>query len=490
MLLALDAGNSNITIGAFEGTKLIERWRLRTIHEQTADEWGVLMRNLFALASLDLARVDGIIIASVVPTLEAPLLAMAQRYFHATPLFVTPDTDIGLKVLYDNPREVGADRVVNGVAAFHRYGGPSVVVDLGTTINFDVVSANAEYLGGMICPGIGMSISGLFAKTARLPMVDLREPERLIGKNTVNSIQSGLYYGFAGLIDGIVGRLVAELGGKAKVIATGGQAQLIARACALRSRDQRRPDAGRPGNHMAAQSEEVAPRDPDNDANWPSNYFNYFTEVEERFQKARGTGLFLMSPLDWALVEAWKNAGVPLEAVLRGVDAAFDKWRAKKKRGQNVNSVAYCSQAVMLEAQAMAGVAPSPASRKESSAPFTLEALQGYLAANAQQIRSREGLEEVAAAVEHLASDASALYHDLENLERRLTALEDKMIALVRSRQTEEQLFQVRRELDLQLRPYRGKMTTPQLAMLEKQYLERQLLDSAGLPRLSLFYLR
>ena len=230
MLLALDAGNSNITIGAFEETTLIGRWRLRTIHEQTADEWGVLMRNLFALASLDLARVDGIIIASVVPTLDAPLLAMAQRYFHTTPLFVTPDTDIGLKVLYDNPREVGADRVVNGVAAFHRYGGPSVVVDLGTTINFDVVSANAEYLGGMICPGIGMSISGLFAKTARLPMVDLREPERLIGKNTVNSIQSGLYYGFAGLIDGIVGRVVAELGGKTKVIATGGQAQLIARA--------------------------------------------------------------------------------------------------------------------------------------------------------------------------------------------------------------------------------------------------------------------
>ena len=176
MLLALDAGNSNITIGAFEETTLIGRWRLRTIHEQTADEWGVLMRNLFALASLDLERVDGIIIASVVPTLDAPLYAMAQRYFHTTPLFVTPDMDTGLKVLYDNPREVGADRVVNGVAAFHRYGGPSVVVDLGTTINFDIVSANAEYLGGMICPGIGMSITGLFAKTARLPMVDLREP--------------------------------------------------------------------------------------------------------------------------------------------------------------------------------------------------------------------------------------------------------------------------------------------------------------------------
>src|ERR1700685_986728 len=230
MLLALDAGNSNITIGAFEETTLIGRWRLRTIHEQTADEWGVLMRNLFALASLDLARVDGIIIASVVPVLNGPLTAMSERYFHTTPLFVTPETDIGLKVLYDNPREVGADRVVNGVAAFHRYGGPSVVVDLGTTINFDVVSANAEYLGGMICPGIGMSITGLFAKTARLPMVDFREPAQLIGKNTVGSIQSGLYYGFVGLIDGVVERVVNELGKNTAAIATGGQARLIAAA--------------------------------------------------------------------------------------------------------------------------------------------------------------------------------------------------------------------------------------------------------------------
>jgi type III pantothenate kinase len=228
MLLALDAGNSNITIGAFEGTALIGRWRLRTIHEQTADEWGVLMRNLFELASLDLARVDGIIIASVVPTLDAPLTAMAERYFKTTPLFVTPDTDIGIKVLYDNPREVGADRVVNGVAAFHRYGGPAIVVDLGTTINFDVVSANAEYLGGMICPGIGMSITGLFAKTARLPMVDFRAPATLIGKNTVNSIQSGLYYGFIGMIDGIVERVAEELGKNTKAIATGGQARMIA----------------------------------------------------------------------------------------------------------------------------------------------------------------------------------------------------------------------------------------------------------------------
>jgi hypothetical protein len=234
---------------------------------------------------------------------------------------------------------------------------------------------------------------------------------------------------------------------------------------------------------MAPQPEEIE------ETAWPSNYFNYFTEVEERFQKARGTSLFLMSPLDWALVETWKNAGVPLEAVLRGIDAAFEKWRTKKKRGQNVNSVAYCSQAVLVEAQAMAGVAPARG-QKESTAPFSLEHLESYLRDNAEQIRKQPGFDDVAAAVDRLASEAPSLFQDLEDLEQRLTALEDKMIALARTRQSEDDLLRARRELDLQLRAYRGKMSAPQLAMLEKQYLERQLLESAGLPRLSLFYLR
>lgn len=231
---------------------------------------------------------------------------------------------------------------------------------------------------------------------------------------------------------------------------------------------------------MAAQSEEIA---------WPSNYFNYFTEVEEHFQKARGTGLFLMSPLDWALVETWKNAGVPLEAALRGIDAAFEKWRTKKKRSQNVNSVAYCAQAVLAEAQTMAGGAPTRG-QKQSTPPFALEDLEAYLRDNAHRIRNQPGFEEIAAALDRLCAEAPALFHNLEDLEQRLTAFEDKMIALARSRQTEEDLLRARRELDLQIRPYRGKMTAPQLAMLEKQYLERQLLESAGLPRLSLFYLR
>ena len=228
MLLALDAGNTNITIGAFEGRELIGHWRLRTIHDQTADEWGILMRNVFALSSLDLSRVDGIIIASVVPPLDTPLASMSRRYFSTEPVFVNHTTDLGLTICYDNPREVGADRVVNGVAAYQLYGGPCIVVDLGTAITFDAVSANAEYLGGIICPGVGIAVGGLFSKTARLPLVDFLKPEKLIGSNTVASMQSGLYFGVVGMIDGIVERLIGELGPETKVVATGGQAALVA----------------------------------------------------------------------------------------------------------------------------------------------------------------------------------------------------------------------------------------------------------------------
>ena len=230
MLLALDVGNSNVTIGAFNGEDLAGRWRLRTIQEQTADEWGILIRNLFTLSSLSLGAVSDVIISSVVPAVDQPLEAMTERYFRRKPLLVNASTDLGITVRYDNPREVGADRLVNAVAGLSKYGGPCIVVDLGTTINFDIVSANKEFLGGVICPGIGMSISGLFAKTARLPMVDFREPEKLIGSNTVGSITSGLFYGFIGMIDGIVERIMVETGPKTKVIATGGQGQLITKA--------------------------------------------------------------------------------------------------------------------------------------------------------------------------------------------------------------------------------------------------------------------
>jgi hypothetical protein len=222
---------------------------------------------------------------------------------------------------------------------------------------------------------------------------------------------------------------------------------------------------------------------------WPSNYFNYFTEIEEHFQSARGTGLFLISPLDWALIESWKNAGVPLEAVLRGIDTAFEKWRSKKNRTQSVNGVAYCSQAVMSEAEQMAGTAEIRSTRQEVAPPFQVEELKQYLDRNARVLTAISGFEDVAAGLERILAEADGLYGDLERMEQRLTALEDKMIAIARSRQDEDALFRARRDLDQQLKPYRGKMSAPQVAMLEKQYLERRLLEDAGLPRLSLFYL-
>lgn len=227
MLLALDVGNTNITIGLFRGDRLAHRWRLRTVHEQTEDEWGILLRNLFSFHQIDFQAISGIAISSVVPPLNTALGSMAKRYFDRSPLFVTDETVKGLTVRYDNPREVGADRLVNGVAAFHKYGGPCIVVDLGTAITFDVVSAKAEYLGGIICPGIGISIDALFSRTAKLPKVEFREPAKLIGTNTVGSIQAGLYYGAIGMIDGILERLIAEMGEGTRTVATGGQARLI-----------------------------------------------------------------------------------------------------------------------------------------------------------------------------------------------------------------------------------------------------------------------
>jgi type III pantothenate kinase len=229
MLLALDVGNTNVTIGVFQGKELGAHWRLRTVPDRTTDEWGILLRNLFALSALDCAGIDGIIVASVVPPLDSALAEMAEKYFHTQAMFVTPATDTGIKVSYDNPAEVGADRIVNAVAAFYKYRGPCVVVDLGTAITFDAVSSSGRYLGGLICPGVGIAAEALFVKAARLPLVDFREPDKLIGTNTVGSIQSGLYYGAIGMIDGILERLIEELGPQTQTVATGGQAGMITR---------------------------------------------------------------------------------------------------------------------------------------------------------------------------------------------------------------------------------------------------------------------
>jgi type III pantothenate kinase len=237
MLLVLDVGNTNTVLGVYEtaadgfekktGARLIAHWRVATIKTHTVDEYGVLFRNLFAIGKVEAADVRAIIISSVVPPMDFTLKEVCERYFHLRPLFVEPGVKTGMPVLYENPAEVGADRIVNGVAAFEKYGGPCVVVDFGTATTFDVVSRQGEYLGGLITPGIAISAEALFEHAARLPYVDIRKPAKVIGTNTVASIQSGLFFGYLGLVDGILERLLKELGPETKVVATGGLARLI-----------------------------------------------------------------------------------------------------------------------------------------------------------------------------------------------------------------------------------------------------------------------
>jgi len=228
MLLAMDVGNTNTVLGVFRGKELVAHWRLTTARDQTVDEYGILTRQLFTVAGLSAEEIRGVIIASVVPPLNSTLMEMANRYFSAKALFVEPGIKTGMPVHYDNPQEVGADRIANGVAAFAKYGGPCIVVDFGTAINFDVVSKRGEYLGGVLAPGIGISAEALFARAARLFRVEIRDPGKIIGSTTATSMQAGLYYGFTALVDGILDRIKKELGGDTHVVATGGQAQLIA----------------------------------------------------------------------------------------------------------------------------------------------------------------------------------------------------------------------------------------------------------------------
>jgi type III pantothenate kinase len=230
MLLALDVGNTNTVLGVFRDSTLIANWRLTTARDQTVDEYGILIRELFTLASLDPREIRGVIISSVVPPLNGTLQGMAERYFHIRALFVEPGVKTGMPVHYDNPQEVGADRIVNSVAAFAKYGGPCIVVDFGTAINFDVISERGEYLGGALVPGIGIASEALFSRAARLWRVEIRDPGKIIGTNTAQSMQAGLFYGFTDLVDGILERIKRELGGAPQVIATGGQAPLIASA--------------------------------------------------------------------------------------------------------------------------------------------------------------------------------------------------------------------------------------------------------------------
>jgi type III pantothenate kinase len=225
-LLVVDVGNTNIVLGIFRDEQLVNSWRLATARERTADEYGVLARQLIGTEFNE--SLEGAIVASVVPPLNFAIASMIRKYFSIEAMFVEPGVKTGLAIQTENPLEVGADRIVNAVAAHHFYGGPAVIVDFGTATTFDLVSADGRYLGGVIAPGLTISSEALFARAARLPRVDLRRPANLIGTNTVASMQSGIYYGYLGLVDGILARMKQEIGELKTVVATGGLAALMA----------------------------------------------------------------------------------------------------------------------------------------------------------------------------------------------------------------------------------------------------------------------
>ena len=237
MLLAIDVGNTNIVLGVFRGADLVHSWRLTTLRERTADELGILVSNLCTHYGISREEISGIVMASVVPPLTGTMMTMARDYFGRSPLNLEPGVNTGMPVLYDNPREVGADRVVNGIAAYEQYGRarqrPVIVVDFGTATTFDAVSARGEYLGGVICPGPQISADALFQRAARLPRIDVRKPERVIGTNTVASMQAGLFWGYVDMVEGLVRRMRVELGGDVAVVATGGLASTVAPETAL-----------------------------------------------------------------------------------------------------------------------------------------------------------------------------------------------------------------------------------------------------------------
>lgn len=228
MILVFDVGNTNMVIGVLEGENLLTHWRIRTDNMRTADEYGMILKSLFEDKNLDKTNIRAVIISSVVPTLMMELIGMSEKYFHCQPLVIGPGIKTGLAIKYENPREVGADRVVNAVAGFHKYGGPLIIVDFGTATTFCVINAVGEYLGGAIAPGIKISTEALVARASKLPRVELIKPKSLIGKNTVASMQAGIIYGFVGQVEGIINRMKSELNINPTVIATGGLANIIA----------------------------------------------------------------------------------------------------------------------------------------------------------------------------------------------------------------------------------------------------------------------
>ena len=369
MLLAIDVGNTNIVLGVFDGERLAESWRLATLRERTADEVGILVTHLFERSGIALDRVSGIILSSVVPPLTRTMEEMAQRYFGRAPLTVDPGSNTGMPVLYSPPSDVGADRVVNAVAAYEAYGraskSPVIVVDFGTATTFDAISAAGEYIGGVICPGIGISADALFQRAARLPRVDVRKPPAVIGRTTVTSMQSGLFFGYVSMVDGIVARMRAELegGDRAACIATGGMADIIAgETVAIQRVD---PDLTLQGLRMIWDRQSLIPdrgiaaisnrwlehsmtRDfgsgsAISDSMDPSEYCR---EIETYLcRKNEGHLIRIVGPA-FEQVCGWAQLGVPLKIAFRGIDQYCERYYAKGPRRRPVR-IEFCEADIL-----------------------------------------------------------------------------------------------------------------------------------------------
>ncbi|HUI68228.1 MAG TPA: type III pantothenate kinase [Nitrospirota bacterium] len=227
MLLAIDIGNTNVVLGVFDKEILVENWRVGTNTQITSDEYAIIFKDLFGFAGLEFKQITGVIISTVVPPLLPVMAEMSWKYFRIEPMVVTHEIKTGMTIRYDNPKEIGADRIVNAAAAYKRYGGPLIIVDFGTATTFCAITKNGEYLGGAICPGVKISAEALFQRASKLPRVELSRPKKVIGSDTISAMQAGIIYGYAGLVDGIVERMMKELSADAKVVATGGLAELI-----------------------------------------------------------------------------------------------------------------------------------------------------------------------------------------------------------------------------------------------------------------------
>ena len=362
LLLTIDVGNTNTVLGVHDGAELKAHWRLTTRREQTADEYGILVRNLFAASGLEPARDRGRGArerrAAAHPGAGR---ALARQYLGHEPLVVEPGVRTGMPILYEPPGDVGADRIVNGVAAFAAYGGPVIVVDFGTATTFDVVTRKGEYVGGVICPGVGISADALFQRAARLPRVDVRNPGRVIGRSTVGSIQSGLYFGYAAMVRGH--HRPHPRGARrepARVVATGGLAETLAPDIPAIEAVDPVLDPDRPAPHLGTQPAGLRRRA----RPWPRPRGRLLPDVEEFFVSRRGDPLFL-SNADWHLIRKWRQAGMPLRVVLRGIRDALDGHATSFSRDRKVGSLAYCAREVEAARERWRSAlarAPSPAS--------------------------------------------------------------------------------------------------------------------------------